>query len=64
MPEIVPGGSYCGGMSTTLRHLEILLLCEICEGEIDVESGTVTAHCRHCGIAFAVDAPAIDQLSA
>lgn len=60
-------------MSTTLRHLEVLLVCEICEGEVDVESGGtgpdeaapyVTAQCRHCGIAFAVDGPAVQQLSA
>lgn len=70
-------------MSTMLRHLEVMLVCEICEGEVDVESGStgpdvtapsvtaqsvtaqyVTAQCRHCGIAFAVDGPAVQRLSA
>lgn len=45
-------------MYTSLRHIGLLLACEICEGEVDLhddDSGTGT--CRHCGIAFHIDAP-------
>jgi len=33
-----------------------MLVCEICEGEVDLLDGSETATCRHCGIAFAIDA--------
>jgi hypothetical protein len=68
---------------STLRHIDILLICEICEGEIDLHESTTaqsttaqsttaqsttaqstTAQCRHCGIAFTVDALEAEQLSA
>ncbi|MET0767582.1 MAG: hypothetical protein ABWY50_08060 [Aeromicrobium sp.] len=49
-------------MSTTLRHLEILLVCEICDGEVDLHGGSTTAQCRHCGIAFTVDDPEAGRL--
>jgi hypothetical protein len=51
-------------MSTTLRHIDILLICEVCEGEVDVHGESTTVQCRHCGIAFAVDALEAEQLSA
>ncbi|MCW2768966.1 MAG: hypothetical protein JWR27_399 [Aeromicrobium sp.] len=50
-------------MSTTLRRIDILLVCDICEGEIDLHGGSTTAQCRHCGIAFTVDDPELEQLS-
>lgn len=49
---------------TTLRHIDVLLICEICEGEVDLHGETTSAQCRHCGIAFTVDALEADRLSA
>lgn len=46
-------------MDSSLRYLGIMLLCDTCDGEVDLpedlEDGT--AMCRHCGIAFLIDAP-------
>ena len=49
-------------MTTSLRQLEIMLICEICDGEVDLSGDSDTAQCRHCGIAFAVDAPMAAEL--
>jgi hypothetical protein len=51
-------------MSSTLRFLDILLICEICEGEVDLHGESTSAQCRHCGIAFSVDALELEQISA
>ena len=46
-------------MDTSLRSLGLMLLCEVCEAEIDLPDNLVegTGICRHCGIAFILDAP-------
>jgi transcription elongation factor Elf1 len=48
----------------TLRFLDVLLVCEICEGEVDIHEESPVAQCRHCGIAFSVDLPELHELSA
>jgi hypothetical protein len=48
----------------TLRRLDVLLICEICEGEVDLSGESTSAQCRHCGIAFSVDVLEVEQLSA
>jgi hypothetical protein len=46
-------------MRHSLELIGLAMVCETCEGEIDLpedlESGT--GMCRQCGIAFLVDAP-------
>jgi hypothetical protein len=46
-------------MRNTWAHIGLVLVCETCDGEVDLpdelESGT--GLCRQCGIAFVVDAP-------
>ena len=46
-------------MRHSLELIGLAMVCETCEGEIDLpedlESGT--GICRQCGIAFLVDAP-------
>jgi hypothetical protein len=46
-------------MRHSLAHIGLALVCETCDGEIDLpddlEAGT--GMCRQCGIAFLVDAP-------
>jgi hypothetical protein len=46
-------------MDTSFRHLGLMLLCEVCEGEVELpdDRGPGTGVCRQCGIAFIVDAP-------
>lgn len=48
-------------MTPAQLHLEIMLICEICDGEVDVRDDRETAQCRHCGIAFMVDSPEVDE---
>ncbi|MCD9199634.1 hypothetical protein [Aeromicrobium wangtongii] len=47
----------------TLRFLDVLLICEICDGEVDLHEEPPVGHCRHCGIAFSVDLPEVRELS-
>jgi hypothetical protein len=47
---------------TTVRYYDMVLVCEICEGEVDLHDHP-SAQCRHCGIAYAVDLPELEQLS-
>ena len=44
-------------MDTSMRHLGIMLICETCEGEVDLYDEDAPIQCRHCGIAFAIDVP-------
>jgi hypothetical protein len=46
-------------MATSLRHIGLALICETCDGEIDLPEDLESGNgiCRQCGIAFLVDAP-------
>jgi hypothetical protein len=48
----------------TLRHIGLLLVCEICEGEVDLVDGPESdaGTCRSCGLAFVLDAPYAEAL--
>lgn len=48
-------------MDTSLVDLGLAVVCEACEGEIDVLDDTPEqALCRQCGIAFLVDVVTVD----
>lgn len=46
-------------MRHSLAHIGLALVCETCDGEIDLpdDLDAGTGICRQCGIAFLVDAP-------
>lgn len=57
-PELSEGRPTVTGMDTdSLVSLGMAVMCEACESEIDlVEDVADRGICRHCGVAFLLDA--------
>jgi hypothetical protein len=53
-------------MNDGLTSSGLSVVCETCESDIDFpdDSTAETCVCRHCGMAFLIDAPAIRERSA
>lgn len=49
-------------MRDGLTSYGLSIVCQTCEADIDFpdDQTTETCVCRHCGIAFLIDAPAIE----